>query len=52
VRHYAEYSFYVYGDCKSRGIKPTFWVVISTSVYGLVYYLIKRDTLSNPNNKN
>lgn len=36
---------YVYKDCKSRGIKPTFWVLISTTVIGLVYYLMRRDEL-------
>ncbi len=36
---------FVYKDCKSRGIKPTFWVIISTTFLGLAYYLIKRDSL-------
>lgn len=37
---------YVYRDCESRNIKPTFWVIISTTFIGLAYYLMKRDTLS------
>jgi len=39
----------VYKDCKRRGIKPTFWVLISTTMIGLVYYFLKRDYLSNSN---
>ncbi len=38
---------FVYKDCKSNGIKPTFWVIISTTFVGLAYYFIKRDTLRN-----
>ena len=40
---------FVYKDCKRRGIKPTFWVLISTTMIGLVYYFLKRDYLSNSN---
>lgn len=38
---------FVYEDCKARGIRPTFWVVISTTILGLVYYFLKRDYLTN-----
>lgn len=37
---------YVYKDCKRRGIKPTFYVLISFSVVGLVYYVLRRDYLT------
>ncbi len=37
---------FVYKDCKERGVKPTFWVIISTTFIGLAYYFIKRDTLA------
>lgn len=36
---------YVYKDCKHRGIKPTFYVLISFTVIGLAYYILKRDYL-------
>ncbi len=36
---------FVYKDCRLNGIRPTFWVVISTTFIGLAYYLIKRDSL-------
>lgn len=36
---------FVYKDCKSRGIKPTFWVMISTTMIGLIYYFLKRDVI-------
>lgn len=42
---------FVYKDCKTRGIKPTFWVIISTTLIGLIYYFLKRDYLSNSNLK-
>lgn len=34
---------FVYHDCKKRGIKPTFWVAISTTLIGLLYYILNRD---------
>lgn len=37
----------VYRDCKQRGIKPVFWVFISISMVGLMYYILKRDYLLN-----
>lgn len=37
---------YVYKDCKRRGIKPTFYVLISFSVAGLAYYILSRDYLT------
>lgn len=37
---------YVYKDCKRRGIKPTFYVLISFSILGLVYYILRRDYLT------
>lgn len=37
---------YVYQDCKRRGIKPTFYVLISFSVVGLAYYILRRDYLT------
>ncbi len=37
---------FVYKDCKRNGIKPTFWVIISTTFVGLAYYLIKRDSIA------
>lgn len=37
---------YVYKDCKRRGIKPTFYVLISFSVVGLAYYILRRDYLT------
>lgn len=43
---------YVYGDCRRRGIKPTLYVLISLSVAGLVYYLLRRDFLTQAAHKN
>lgn len=37
---------YVYKDCKRRGIKLTFYVLISFSVVGLAYYILRRDYLT------
>lgn len=37
---------YVYKDCKLRGIKPTFYVLICFSSLGLVYYILRRDYLT------
>lgn len=37
---------YVYVDCKRRGIKPTFYVLISFSIAGLAYYILRRDYLT------
>ena len=42
---------YVYKDCKRRGIKPTFYVLISCSIVGLVYYILQRDTLAQKTKK-
>ncbi len=36
---------FVYRDCKKNGVKPSFWVIISTTFIGLAYYIIKRDSL-------
>ncbi len=36
---------FVYKDCKARGIRPTFWVIISSTFLGLAYYMMKRDGL-------
>lgn len=37
---------YVYQDCKRRGIKPTFYLLISFSAAGLAYYILRRDYLT------
>lgn len=42
---------YVYQDCKRRGIKPTFYVLISFSVAGLAYYILRRDYLTQMGNE-
>lgn len=42
---------YVYADCKRRGIKPTFYVIISFSVAGLAYYILRRDYLTQMTNE-
>ena len=38
---------YVYIDCKLRRIKPFRYVLISTTVIGFAYYLLRRDEISN-----
>ena len=38
---------FVYIDCKLRGIKPFWYVLISITVVGLAFYLLRRDELSN-----
>lgn len=43
---------YVYSDCKRRGIKPTLYVLLSLSVAGLAYYLLRRDFLTQTTRKN
>lgn len=40
---------YVYLDCKLRGIKPFWYVLISISVVGFAFYLLRRDEISNNN---
>ena len=37
---------YVYVDCKLRGIRPLWYVLISFTVIGLAYYLLRRDEIS------
>ena len=37
---------FVYQDCRRRGLKPTFYVLISCSVVGLAYYILQRDYLT------
>ena len=33
-------------DCKKRGIRPAFYVFISLSAAGLLYYFLNRDRLA------
>lgn len=37
---------YVYKDCKIRHIKPTVYIILSLSIVGFAYYLLKREALS------
>ena len=37
---------YVYLDCRLRGIQPFWYVLISTTVIGLAFYLLRRDELT------
>ncbi len=47
----AQVMKFVYWDCKKRGIKPLFWVLISITFLGLGYYFLQREHLTKDTRK-